>query len=285
MKFAIGGLNSGPFANPDIITQFACDAEQLGFEAVTVFEHICVPVKHGPYGGTPDGQVPGGDTGAIPEPITSLAFAAAATSKIKLMLGAIVLPLHHPLYLAKQLATLDLLSKGRVILGVVNGWCQEEYAALGIDWRTRGRRTDEAIAAMRALWREDAVSFRGQQFGFDSVYSYPKPQQKDGIPILIGGHSPATARRAVRIGDGFYPLAHDTDELKRLIGMMREEARKSGKNPEAIEITTGGVTNADDVKRLQDLGVERVLLRRPTTDAKQLRAGLEKLANDIIARF
>lgn len=285
MKFAIGGLNSGPFARPDIIAQFARDAEQLGFEAVTVFEHICVPVKHGPYGGTPDGQVPGGDTGAIPEPIASLAFAAAVTSKIKLMLGAIVLPLHHPLYLAKQLATLDMLSKGRVILGIANGWCQEEYAALGIDWKTRGKRTDEAIMAMRALWRDETASFRGQQFSFDSVYSYPKPEQKNGIPILIGGHSPATVRRAVRIGDGFYPLAHDMDELKHLVGMMREEARKSGNNPDSIEITTGGATTADAVKQLQDLGVERVLLRRPTTDAKQLRAGLEKLVNDIVTKF
>ncbi|HVA40908.1 MAG TPA: LLM class F420-dependent oxidoreductase [Candidatus Binataceae bacterium] len=283
MKIGIGGLNSGPFGRPEVIAQFAREAEALGFESLAAFEHICVPVKHRPYPGTPDGQVPGGDRSPIAEPLSTLVFAAAVTSRIRLMTGAILLPLHHPLYLAKQLATLDVLSNGRAILGIANGWCAEEYQALGIDWKTRGKRTDESIGAMRALWRNEAASFRGAQFDFQEVYSFPKPAQKDGIPVLVGGHSPATARRAARIGDGFYPLAPDSEELKKLIALMREEARKAGRNPDTIEISTSAANELDAVKRLRDLGVSRVMLRPP--EPAQIRAGLEKIANDIIAKL
>jgi len=285
MKVGLSGLNVGPFGRPELLAQFARQAEQFGFESVDVIEHICVPLKHVPYPGTPDGQVPGGDRNPIAEPLSTLAYTAALTSKIKLITGVILLPLHHPIYLAKQLATLDVLSNGRVICGISNGWCKEEYEALGVEWRVRGKRTDEAIAAMRALWSNEAASFHGKQFDFKEVYSFPKPAQKRGIPIMIGGYTKAAARRAGRIGDGFFPLVPDNSMLKELIELMRAEARKHGRNPDQLEVSTGAPAELEAIKVLEDLGVSRVILRPPSMVPAELGAGLEKIANDVIAKL
>jgi probable F420-dependent oxidoreductase len=286
MKFGIGGINSGAIARPENVLELARAAEQLGFESIWPFEHICVPLAHGPYAGTPDGQVPGGDRGAINEPLLQLAYVASATSRIRLATGALILPLHHPLYLAKQLATLDTLSHGRVLLGVVNGWMNEEYRALGIDWKTRGRRTEEAIAAMRALWREDAASFHGRHFNFDQVYSFPKPVQKNGIPILIGGVTRAAARRAARIGDGYYPIVPDPQRLKELLAVMRVEARGHGRNPDEIEVTTGlPSADLDAARRLAEMGISRIILRVQGSQPEEIRAGVERLAEQIVRRW
>jgi alkanesulfonate monooxygenase SsuD/methylene tetrahydromethanopterin reductase-like flavin-dependent oxidoreductase (luciferase family) len=170
MKFGIGGINSGAIARPENVLELARAAEQLGFESIWPFEHICVPLAHGPYAGTPDGQVPGGDRGAINEPLLQLAYVASATSRIRLATGALILPLHHPLYLAKQLATLDTLSHGRVLLGVVNGWMNEEYRALGIDWKTRGRRTrPRSTAVMSISTRSTAFPSRSRKTASPSL--------------------------------------------------------------------------------------------------------------------
>jgi probable F420-dependent oxidoreductase len=285
MKIGLSGLNVGPFGRPEVVAQIARQAEEFGFESLDVIEHICVPVKHVPYPGTPDGQVPGGDRGPIAEPLGTLAYAAALTSKIRLITGVLLLPLHHPIYLAKQLATLDVLSGGRVICGISNGWCKEEYESLGVEWRVRGKRTDEAIAAMRALWSNEAASFHGKQFEFKEVYSFPKPEQKNGIPIMIGGYTPAAARRAARIGDGFFPLVPDNAKLKELIDLMRDEARKCGRNPDQLEVSTGAAPQLDAIKVLEDMGVSRVILRPPSMVPAELSAGLEKIANEVIAKL
>jgi probable F420-dependent oxidoreductase len=285
MKVGIGGINSGPMAGPETVLQLARDAEQLGYESLWPFEHICVPRKHQPYPGTPDGQVPGGDRGQINEPILQLTFVAAATSRIKLGTGALVLPLHNPLHLAKQLATLDVLSHGRVIMGVVNGWLSEEYEALGIEWKTRGKRTDESIAVLRTLWREETASFHGRHFNFDEVYSFPKPMQPNGIPVLIGGHTVAAARRAGRLGDGFYPIVSDVVRLKELITAMKVEARGHGRNPDEIEITLGVPSpTLDKIKELRDLGVSRVIARAPAAESGKLRRELERIAEKVVAK-
>jgi alkanesulfonate monooxygenase SsuD/methylene tetrahydromethanopterin reductase-like flavin-dependent oxidoreductase (luciferase family) len=116
-----------------------------------------------------------------------------------------ILPQRHPLYVAKEVASLDRLSKGRMMLGVGSGWLAEEFAALQLDWKKRGLMTDEAIRALRALWRDNPSSFQGKHFKFGPLRSLPKPVQAGGVPIIVGGHSPAAVRRAARLGDGFFP--------------------------------------------------------------------------------
>src|SRR5690348_2021781 len=204
MKFGIGFANSGAFSDPSLLAHLATTAERCGFESLWSVEHVAIPVKHLPYPGSKDGQMAGGDTVAIPDPLIPLAFVAAITKTIKLATGILILPQRHPIYTAKEVATVDVLSNGRAILGIGSGWMKEEFEALGIDFHRRGAMTDEAIQALRALWKEGVSSFAGKHFKFGPLHSSPKPL-RNNVPIHVGGHSPAAARRAGRYGDGFFP--------------------------------------------------------------------------------
>ncbi len=285
MKAGIIFANSGPFSRPELFGQLAREAEEFGFESLWTVEHVVVPQPHTPYPGSKDGQMPGGDHVAIPDPLIPLGYAAAVTSRIKLATGIVILPQRHPLYLAKQLATIDLLSHGRMMLGIGSGWMKEEFAAVGVDFHRRGAITDESIQALRALWRDNPASFHGEHFHFHDVKSLPKPVQPGGIPIHVGGHSPAAARRAGRFGDGFFPTIVEPAKLKAIFATVREEAKKAGRNPDAIEFTAMGAAKLDAVRAAGDIGVQRVVFGPPASDPAKLRAGLERIANDIIAKL
>jgi probable F420-dependent oxidoreductase len=281
MKLGISFANSGKFSQPELFTELVRNCEALGFESIWTVEHVVIPQPHMPYPGSKDGQMPGGDRVPIPDPLIPLAYAAAITTRLKLSTGVIILPQRHPLYLAKQLATLDLLSNGRMMVGIGSGWMKEEFDSLQIAFNTRGARTDETIQAMRTLWSEPVASFDGKHFHFRNVISYPKPAQKDGIPIHIGGHSLAAARRAGRFGDGFFPTLTSPEKLSELFGVAREEAKKAGRNPDGIEFSAMAPPTPDSVKALQDIGVARVITAPPSSDPVRLRTGLEKIANDL----
>jgi alkanesulfonate monooxygenase SsuD/methylene tetrahydromethanopterin reductase-like flavin-dependent oxidoreductase (luciferase family) len=190
---------------------------------------------------------------------------------------------------------LDLISKGRAILGIGSGWCAEEFTALGLDFHQRGKRTDEAMQAVRVLWREDPSTFKGTHFNFERIRSFPKPVQKGGVPILVGGHSRAAARRAARFGDGFYPLTPIVDadvskidflkEIQDLIGLLKEECAKVGRKADGFDITTGAGPDLDMIKRLQDIGVTRVFMSSAASDRDGITRSLEKIGNEIIARL
>jgi probable F420-dependent oxidoreductase len=269
--------------------------EERGFESLWAPDHSAIPDGHQtkcPY--TPDGEIPGGPDAPLAEPITALSFVAGLTSKIKLGTGIMILPQRHPFYVAKEVATLDLVSKGRAILGIGSGWCAEEFTALGLDFHQRGKRTDEAMQALRVLWREDPSTFKGTHFNFERIRSFPKPVQKGGVPLLVGGHSRAAARRAARYGDGFYPLTPIVDadvsridfvkEIKDLIGILKEECAKVGRKFDGFDITTGGGPDLDMIKRLEDIGVTRVFMNSTATDRDGISRLLEKMGNEIIAR-
>jgi probable F420-dependent oxidoreductase len=281
MKLGISFANSGKFSQPELFAELARDCETMGFESIWTVEHVVIPQPHMPYPGSKDGQMPGGDEVPIPDPLIPLAYAAAITNRLKLSTGVIILPQRHPLYLAKQLATLDLLSNGRMMVGIGSGWMKEEFDSLQIPFNVRGARTDESIQAMRALWNEPVANFHGKHFHFHEVKSYPKPVQKNGIPIHIGGHSPAAARRAGRFGDGFFPTVTSPEKLSELFGLAREEAKKAGRNPDAIELSAMAAPRAESVKALRDVGVTRVVFAPPSSDPARLRAGLEKISREL----
>ena len=284
MKFGIAFANSGAFSKPALMAHLATTAERCGFESLWTVEHVVVPVKHTPYPGSKDGQMPGGDTVAIPDPLLPLAYVAAITKTIKLATGILILPQRHPIYTAKEVATLDLLSGGRAILGIGSGWMKEEFEALGIDFHRRGTMTDEAIVAMRALWSEGTSSFEGKHFKFGPLHSNPKPV-RNNVPIHVGGHSPAAARRAGRYGDGFFPTVVNPEKLKPLFDLVRTEAQKAGRNPADIEFTCMPTSmRPDSLKALQDLGVSRVVTTPPGTNPEVITRTLEKLQEEIIAR-
>jgi probable F420-dependent oxidoreductase len=296
MKIGIVSVGLGPLSDPDIMAHVARTAERCGFESLWAPDHSAIPDGHQtkcPY--TPDGEIPGGPDTPLVEPVSALSFMAGLTSKIKLGTGVMILPQRHPLYVAKELATLDLISTGRAVLGIGSGWCAEEFAALGLDFHQRGKRTDEAMQALRVLWRDDPSTFEGAHFSFQRIRSFPKPVQKGGVPVLVGGHSRAAARRAARYGDGFFPLTPIVDadvrkidlvkEIKGLIALLKEECDKAGRKFDGFDITSSAAPNLDVIKSLEDLSVTRVCTGLAASDRDGITRFLEKTANETIARF
>jgi probable F420-dependent oxidoreductase len=286
MKLGLMFANSGPFAMPDLFAHLVITAEKCGFESIWSVEHVVIPQDYkSPYPYSSTGKIPGGEDVAISDPLLPLTFAAAITKRLKLATGILILPQRHPLYVAKEAATIDLLSSGRLILGIGSGWLKEEFDALGLDFHTRGTRTDEAIKAMRALWNENPSSFHGKHFNFGPVKMFPKPVQKGGVPIVVGGHSPAAARRAGRLGDGFFPALGELGKLNELFDLMRTEAHKAGRNPDHIELSCMGRAKLDSLKSLRDIGLARVDVPPPAFDKEGLSRGLEQIGNEIIGKL
>jgi len=258
-------VRAGVCADPDFMIGYARHAEGLGFESLVAVEH---PLVIGGYSSrypyAESGKMPLPNDCPVPDPIDLLAFVAGATTRIGLATGVLVLPAHHPVVLAKRLATLDVLSKGRVRLCVGVGWMREELEACGTDASTRGRRTDESIDVLRALWAdsgEDGAAHDGEFFRFSSAHSFPKPARPGGVPIHVGGHSPASIRRAARRGDGWVPLGVEGEELVAAIASLGREADAAGRDPGAIELTLGAVasrTTDETVAQLAALGARRV---------------------------
>jgi probable F420-dependent oxidoreductase len=214
-------------------------AEQAGFDSVVAVDHVVFPHSYtSVYPYAPGGRLPGGPGGALPDPLIWMAAMAAVTQKLRFLTGVIILPLRNPLVLAKQVATLDHMSGGRIELGIGVGWLKEEFEALGVPFEKRGKRSDEYIAAMRALWAEDGASFAGEFVNFHEVSSNPKPM-RGGVPIVIGGHSEAAARRAGRLGDGFFPSIGTQVDILPLFDVVRRAAEAAGRDPKSIEIMAG----------------------------------------------
>jgi probable F420-dependent oxidoreductase len=286
MKYGLFFANAGPFSVPETFEALVRTAEEVGIESLWTVEHVVVPVGYGsqyPY--SKDGRMPGGEKAPIPDPIVSLAYAAAISRKIRLATGIVILPQRHPAYVAKEFASLDVLSRGRAILGVGIGWLAEEFAVIGVPFRERAARTEESVRAIRSLWSDEPKPFAGRFYRWNAVESQPKPVQKPGVPIVVGGHVEGAARRAARIGDGFFPAMGGFAVLPGLLAALRDECSKLGRRPEEIEITTSaGKLDSDSVKRYEDLGVSRLVIGPPAFDAEGLRRGLGEFAERFVAR-
>ncbi|HZY60645.1 MAG TPA: LLM class F420-dependent oxidoreductase, partial [Candidatus Binataceae bacterium] len=240
--------------NARLFAHLVTTAERCGIESLWTPEHVAIPQHYQsryPYGES--GKHPTGEDRPILDPFLPLGYAAALTSKIKLGQAVLILPQHHPLYIAKQIATLDILSEGRAMLGAGVGWLKEEYDSLGIDFHTRGARMDESIRAIRELWSDQPCTFIGEHFNFGPLKSLPKPLQGSRVPIHIGGHSKAAVRRAVRLADGLFPAGGDPAAWKEMLDLMRSKCAKIGRNPAEIEISVAlPKVTLDEVKRAED---------------------------------
>ena len=259
-----------PVEDGDFARAFARLAEELGFESLWPVEHVIEPVDYRsryPYDAS--GRMPVEGL-ALPDPLAWLGFVAGATSRIRLAPGMLILPQRNPVVLAKELATLDRLSGGRLMLGVGLGWLREEAEAVGTGFDNRAERAEEAIAAMRALWREDVASFAGKHVAFSRVRCSPKPLQSGGVPIVIGGHSKAAARRAGRIGDGFFPLGTTLDRLVELRAELASSARAAAREPDEIEITCLGPADPEAARGYAAEGVARMVVFAPSGDLDAL---------------
>lgn len=267
MKFT---LHFGNNTFPDLAgaTRLVKAAEAAGFDSVVAVDHVVFPDKYtSTYPYSPTGRLPGGPAGMLPDPLIWMAAMAATTTKLRFMTGVIILPLRNPLVLAKQVATLDHMSGGRVELGIGVGWLKEEFDAVGVPFAKRGKRSDEYIAALRALWATDGASFKGEFVDFADVSCNPKPVARN-VPIVIGGHSEAAAKRAGRLGDGFFPSIGATVDTMPLFDIARQAARDAGRDPAAIEMMAGcpdllpgsGKDPRAAIEARRDQGIGRLVL-------------------------
>lgn len=262
-RFAVvAPVAAGVTADPVWMTQFARHLESCGFESIVAVEHTVLLTEYSsvyPYDASGRVDIPADC--AVPDPLELLTFLAGQTTTLGLATGVLVLPNHHPVVLAKRVATLSALSGGRIRLAVGMGWLREEIEACGAPFDDRGRRADEQIDVLRLLWSDqpDGASHSGEFFQFAHAACYPKPVSP--IRIHIGGHS-----RAGRRGDGLQPLGVAGAELSGLIALMRESAERAGRDPVALELSLGHLVSkadADRAGRLAELGADRIVLAMP----------------------
>lgn len=249
-----GPLARGPGVT-ERIRRVAIAAEGLGYHVLWTAEHIIFPrtiATPYPYGG----RFPYPVTDPILDVVATLSYVAALTSRIRLGSSVVVLPYRNPIVLAKELASLDVLSNGRLLLGVAAGWLQEEFDLLGVPFRERGRRMDEYISLVRALWTEEQVTFHGRWFELSGAAFFPKPVQRPHPPLWIGGGSAAALRRVARLGDGWIAVPRSNlEELAEDIRAIRRLAEEAGRDPNAIGVASGGgaATVADLLDRLPQM--------------------------------
>jgi probable F420-dependent oxidoreductase len=267
MQFGIiPPVRTGVTADPAWMSSFTRHAEACGFESVVLVEHAVVVSDYtSTYPYSSSGKMPLPDDCRIPDPLDLMAYLAGMTDRITLATGVLVLPNHHPVVLAKRIATVDVLSGGRVRMCMGVGWMDEELRATGADPRSRGRRTDESIEAMRILWSDSGpagADFDGEFFSFHHAHSFPKPVRPGGVPLHIGGHSEAAARRAGRLGDGFQPLGLDPELVVVRMAQARAAAEEADRDPDAIELSLSGylpTTTEEEILTAESLGATRMV--------------------------
>lgn len=285
MKFGLMFANTGAYVDGRHAVTLAQAAEEAGFESIWTVEHVVVPAGYqSQYPYDRSGRMQGGEDAPIPDPLVWLTWVAAATERINLATGILILPQRNPVVLAKETATLDHLSGGRLLLGIGVGWLEEEFAALGVPFNGRGRRTDEYVAALRTLWRDEDPSFEGKFVRFTSARMWPKPAREGGVPIVVGGHTEAAARRAGRLGDGFFPGRTNPERLSQLFGEMRKAAEDAGRDADAIELTAGGALDPEGIKSYADLGVSRIIVPSFWQNPAAVRDELMRFGDEVISQ-
>jgi probable F420-dependent oxidoreductase len=253
MEFAVVLPSFGPPARDPAVQSHLRDvaeaADELGYHVVFTAEHLVYPQEIRtpyPYGG----RFPFAVTDPVLDVPTTLAWVAAVTKHVRLAASVMVLPYHEPITLAKALTTIDVLSGGRLMVGVASGWLREEFDLLGVPFRERGARTDEYLAALRALWTEERVTFHGRFVRLEEAAFFPKPIQKPHPPIWIGGASAAAFRRVARLGDGWLAVPRSPADLAADVAAIRREAEAAGRDPLRIGVAASGA--AGSVSELLD---------------------------------
>jgi probable F420-dependent oxidoreductase len=274
LKIGITAIGIGKAAQPTIIKAVAENADRLGFGTLWAPEHVVLFDDYAskyPY--SPDGRFLAGSTIDLLDPFVGLTYAAAYSARIRLATGICLVPEHNPLVLAKVIASLDSLSRGRVALGVGIGWSAEEFAALGIPFERRAQRTCEYIEAMRQLWKEPKASFNGEFVHFEEARCYPKPAQAGGVPVIFGGESLPALKRVARYGNGWFGVNLTPAQAAQKITRLHQLLDEQGRRHQEVEIIISPYQNAvtaDDLRAYYELGVSEFVpfIRLPGTDGE-----------------
>ncbi len=288
MKFGVVPINLQELTNPDLLVPFVQKAEALGYESVWTAEHVVFPVEYtSVYPYNPSGKLRFQADDPIVDPLVALTFIAASTTRLRLGTGINILPQANPLYLAKWCASIDHLSKGRLMLGVGVGWLREEFEALGVPFEQRGKRADEYMKALKAVWTGDEVDFQGEFVNWQGFMMRPRPVQTGGVPLVVGGVTPPAIRRVVRYGDGWYVIGKDIDEIRSHIQAMRDEYARQGRDPGELEMTAYWNfyrEGPESLKVYEELGIHRLLINVHAMRQPDAMAGLQYFADEVIAK-
>jgi probable F420-dependent oxidoreductase len=249
-------INSHACAAPEAAARIAALAEQLGYDSLWAGEHVVVPSPRvAPSPMEPDEP--------ILDPFIALAHVAALTDRVRLGVGVVILPQRNPLVLAKQVASLDVLCGGRLVLGVGVGYLEPEMRAVGVPMEGRGSRADEYLAAMRSLWEQPAPAYRGRYVEFEAVDAHPRPVQRP-LPVVVGGHTRAAHRRAARVGEGWYGFMVGLRAMAEQRELMREAIAEAGRErPLEVSVTPSRVLDRGVVDAYAELGVDRLIVAPP----------------------
>jgi probable F420-dependent oxidoreductase len=279
------GMNTRVSSRALDVAVVAQKAEALGFESLWLPEHGVMPVHVTTrYQGSADGSIPP-SMSDMGDPFIGLARASAVTTTLKLGTGICLVPEHHPLLLAKEIATLDHLSKGRFLFGIGAGWLREETEIMGGDFPHRWGQTREAVQVMQEVWTKDEAEFHGKFYDFPPVRSAPKPFRKPYPPIFLGGSAKNVFKRVVAWGDGWMPTRATPEDIKNARATLGELAGAAGRDPKSIEITVyGEASDPDMLKRFEDAGTDRVIVRLQTTEGDAAVAELERMAEQLFSR-
>ncbi len=314
MQFGYYLPNSGPTAHPDALAEIARRGDQLGFHCLVAPDHVIEPTQiSSPYPYTVGGDFSGGlrSQGEWPEQLTTLAFLAGVTQRIRLVTSVMIVPYRNPILTAKMLATVDVLSKGRLTVGVGVGWMEEEFEALSAPpFAKRGAVTDEYIRAFKELWTSDNPTFEGEFCRFSGITFLPKPVQKPHPPIWVGGQSRAAIRRAAQLGDAWHPVGAipaaplEPEELSEKVATLHRYAERAGRDPAKIEVamkaplydealTPAGVRRrfsgspdevCQDIQTYGELGVSHLIFDIRKPDLSETLERMEWFATEVMAQ-
>ena len=265
------------------VAELAALAESLGFESIWLPEHPIIPVHtDSKYGGTPDGSIPP-DMAHVADPFMGLARASAVTTTLNLGTGICLVPERNPLLLAKEIATLDMLSGGRFIFGIGAGWLKEETEIMGGDFAHRWSQTRESILAMKELWIREEAEFHGRFYDFPPVRSFPKPARKPHPPILLGGFAANVFKRVAAWGDGWMPTRVTPEQIRAGRASIEEMAEAAGRDPGGFDVTVFGVDpDPDLIRRFQEAGTDRAIVSLPAPVGERAAGDLEILAGKVL---
>ncbi|MGI5229251.1 TIGR03619 family F420-dependent LLM class oxidoreductase [Actinoallomurus sp. CA-142502] len=280
MKVGLLSPSMPPFDSPEAARLIATLAERYGAHSLWVPEHVVLPASYDtPYPYSADGRMPVPAEWPYPDPLAWLGYVAGLTSTVRLVTGMLILPQRNPVVLAKETATLDFLSGGRLSLGVGLGWFREEFEAVGVDFDDRGARFEEYVGVLRALWNDE--DFDGRHHRLKGVRCRPRPVRPGGIPLIMGGHSVAAARRAGRLADGFFPAVADPAPL---FAECRRAAEAAGRDPDAIELVAEAAPpTAERAAELRAMGVSIVLVYPPQVPVDELTDAFADFADRVLA--
>lgn len=265
MQLGILAPANSPVATPEFVTALGVGVEERGFHSVWAPEHVVLFDEYAskyPY--TPDGRIGGGPEMGPLEPFVSLSFLAAATKRVRLGTGVLLVPQRNPVYTAKSVASLDWLSGGRVDLGVGVGWLREEFAALSVPWERRGDRTRSYVNVLRTLWRDDVSAYKDEFYELPSCRQFPKPLQKPNPPILFGGESDAALARVAEIGDGWYGFNLTPETARERIAQLEVRLARAGRKRSDVRIFATPSWREplapERLAQFRDAGVEQLII-------------------------